>query len=520
MRLQVFVIIVGLLISVDAFGSNYWKLKSLLKKNSLEKHAAKYSSHNMPNSPQLPIARVIIQPLDHFDPQVKETYAQRYWVNSKYWDHKDGPVFLYVGGEGSLDESSTAFGAYVKFAEKYKALIFAVEHRFYGQSLNDDGLETRNLKYLSSQQALADLANFHLHMSKANNLTEKNKWISFGGSYPGALSAWVRIKYPHLIHGAVASSAPVRAVANFEGYNDVVAKSLSTALVGGSEKCADKVRQAFRTVDDLLKKGNLTKLSADFLSCKPIQTDDDIFQFASNLADVFMGTVQYNDELPGSLDIKSVCEIMTQDADDYQNLMTLNQKFLQMTQQTCSDNSWDSFVRQLSNVTLDRGNSGGVGMRQWTYQTCAQFGYYQTCDDDDCLFSRSMTLSPNFVLCKMLFNLNPDDVYNSIDFTNSYYGSDQPRGSRILFVNGLIDPWHALSVLDNVSPTELALIIPGTAHCADMRDDSPSDPPALTAARQKINDQIGEWLVEPEDAPHAPKRRHFQRRGLSAFQLL
>jgi len=44
------------------------------------------------------------------------------------------------------------------------------------------------------------------------------------------------VQYPHLVHAAIASSAPVRAIVDFQGYNDVVAKSLTTDLVGGSQK--------------------------------------------------------------------------------------------------------------------------------------------------------------------------------------------------------------------------------------------------------------------------------------------
>jgi len=57
-----------------------------------------------------------------------------------------------------------------------------------------------SLKYLNSEQALADLAAFSQSMAWEFNLTN-SKWISFGGSYPGSLSAWFRLKYPHLVHG-------------------------------------------------------------------------------------------------------------------------------------------------------------------------------------------------------------------------------------------------------------------------------------------------------------------------------
>lgn len=91
--------------------------------------------------------------------------------------------------------------------------------QFNGFYLSD--LSTENLSYLSSEQALADLAYFIIAMNEKFNLDHDTKWIAFGGSYPGSLAAWLRLKYPYLIHGSISSSGPLLAKADFRGMKNL-----------------------------------------------------------------------------------------------------------------------------------------------------------------------------------------------------------------------------------------------------------------------------------------------------------
>ncbi len=81
---------------------------------------------------------------------------------------------------------------------------------------------------------------------------------------------------------------------------------------------------------------------------------------------------------------------------------------------------------------------------------------------------------------KSLANINEFTVYISECLSSLFFCLITP----FVLYQGSIDPWHALSVLEDLSDTETAIYIPGTAHCANMHSDESQDPQALRKARQ------------------------------------
>ena len=74
----------------------------------------------------------------------------------------------------------------------------------------EDSFDLDKIGYLSVEQTMADYAVFLTDLKKNLTLSdEANPIIAFGGSYGGILAAYMRFKYPNLVRGAIAASAPI-----------------------------------------------------------------------------------------------------------------------------------------------------------------------------------------------------------------------------------------------------------------------------------------------------------------------
>ncbi|XP_075892988.1 thymus-specific serine protease [Nelusetta ayraudi] len=440
-----------------------------------------------------------IQKLDHFNGADPREWKQRYFVNEAFYK-PGGPVFLMIGGEGPASPAWMESGAWLNYAEKLGAFCLMLEHRFYGKSHPTPDLSTDNLHFLSSRQALADLAHFRTVMAETRGLTN-SKWVAFGGSYPGSLAAWFRLKYPHLVHASVASSAPVYATVNFPEYLEVVQRSLASENV----ECPLLVKKASDTLVELLKDpktyDNITK---DFNLCSrlQIQTERDSAYLLETLAGNFMDVVQYNGDNRGfegvlgtNITIKVLCSVMADASlgEPYARYAAVARLMMTTFSTKCLDASFSTYLKDMTNTSWEGPAAGGG--RQWVYQTCTEFGFYQSTDSPNQPFT-GFPLPYHVKQCADFYNVSAKQLAEAVAQTNEYYGAYNIRSSRIVFPNGSIDPWHVLGITRNISTVLPAVFIKGTAHCANMYPARSEDPPQLTLARQRIFMLLQQWLKQ------------------------
>eukprot|EP00081_Caenorhabditis_elegans_P018341 NP_498759.2 Putative serine protease K12H4.7 [Caenorhabditis elegans] len=412
------------------------------------------------------VSSTFTQTLDHFDSSVGKTFQQRYYHNNQ-WYKAGGPAFLMLGGEGPESSYWVSYPGLeiTNLAAKQGAWVFDIEHRFYGETHPTSDMSVPNLKYLSSAQAIEDAAAFIKAMTAKFPQLANAKWVTFGGSYSGALAAWTRAKHPELVYAAVGSSGPVQAEVDFKEYLEVVQNSITR----NSTECAASVTQGFNLVASLLQTSDGRKqLKTAFHLCQDIQMDDKSLKyFWETVYSPYMEVVQYSGDAAGSFATQltishAICRYhINTKSTPLQKLKQVNDYFNQVSGYFgCNDIDYNGFISFMKDET---------------------FGEAQYYIDE----------------CTAIYGAayNSQEVQTSVDYTNQYYGGrDNLNTDRILLPNGDIDPWHALGKLTSSNSNIVPVVINGTAHCADMYGASSLDSMYLTNARQRISDVLDGWL--------------------------
>jgi serine protease 16 len=503
----------------------------LNKRRSLSTTTTKNKNNSTANIQEL----YITQRLDHFRPTSTHVptriFQQRYFYSDPYVKKNDTTqpslAFLCVGGEGPalgksvLVDSEHCSGDMLEFAKilqkEYNIHLYALEHRYYGQSFPTNmwpsSVSNDNLAYLSSRQAIADIGHFVATISTTIN--KNTIWIAFGGSYPGMLAAWSRLVLPHLIHGAVSNSAPVQPLLELEAYNAHVAHDWANSNIGGSNECLHVIQQAYVEMERAaLNESRMEEVAALFNICHSGELYDERnlqFLLGDNLLDWYMQSndpSSCNKEEHAYCNVGSVCTALlervaasngTEDANmhAYAWLIDAQTQANNTTADNCNRISYDDYMAELSNIYDDEIK----GDRSWLWQTCTEFGFYQTCNyNRSCPYGQGWhPLSQDLDICRIAFGVSPTQVARNIEATMELYGGWNLQATRVLSMSGSVDPWSELTLKKSKSSKNLPVYeIPGASHHFWTHPVKATDGKEIQEAREIIFRTLQTWIQEIE----------------------
>lgn len=286
-----------------------------------------------------------------------------------------------------------------------KAIIVMPEHRYYGYSLPFADLTLENLRFLSSKQAIVDLATFRDYFQKTFNkemglpFSSENPWFTFGVSYPGALSAWFRLKFPHLTRGSISSSGVVHGILAYTQFDQQVATSVGV-------ECAGTLRLITSSIENNLTRNNA--VTKEMFGASTLSDDD----FLYYTADVAATSVQYGHQY----------ELCNQTMLGLLNGKDPTSVFANYSK-TTFHNIFGVSPLSYSQDVLKRTVPTGTGGRQWWYQKCTEFGFFQVAPEYGSIRSQKINLDYHRQLCSNVFTpgLWPD--VNATNLCKSFRGT-------------------------------------------------------------------------------------------------
>ncbi|XP_065184576.1 dipeptidyl peptidase 2-like [Sycon ciliatum] len=434
--------------------------------------------------------------IDHFNPIIRtpDKFAQRMLVNKQYFDEDAGPILLYTGNEGAIDQFWNNTGFVFELAELHKGYVIFIEHRYYGKSIpfGDAWTQNYNYQFLTVEQAIADYAVI-ISRLKTSLGNPKRKVIAFGGSYGGVLTAFMRFKYPNIVDGGLAASAPIYPMGGYDFY-----RAVTEDCERYNSQCPIRVRSGYTMLLDTVKTmSGLDKVTQLFHLCKPLTALSlpHFLLWARNAFTIMaMADYPYPASFLGSLPaypINDACNTILGGDDALSGLANATVRFYDATATGSHTQCHD-----LDKEYITCADATGCGnMAQWDIQICLQVRLASGTNNKTDMFPPIEPWTDSVYEAYCAKKYGSGLAYNT-DFYNINFWTDQIRGaSNLIFSNGDLDPWRYGGVYGTDLPsTVYPIIVKGGAHHLDLRGSDKRDPATVTAARDVEKLIIADWL--------------------------
>jgi hypothetical protein len=452
------------------------------------------------------------QKVNHFDDSNDETFQQKYFTYDKFWEGPGHPIVFVLGGEDPMDDLITPF-AYYYMAKKFGAMAFGVEHRYFGDSFPVIDFTHQDLiELMTPEQAVEDFAYAAQFIRKklGCSFDKKSKHycpvITVAGSYPGFLSAMLRLVHPEVVDIAYATSAPLWLYSHGidpKTYYDYVTMIADAAVPG----CAAAVKETVVEFHDwavapdatMAEKAKEIKICEDGIP-KYITDSDSLDLWwtevneivTAHFAEANMGYYP-----PGpNTELEKACRIFLKEGDSMQDkigkMLTMRKEF---QAKGCFDMYSELPVGKKATISASDWSGMGDGIKayMWEFLSC-QLLPGLTQSDESMFYPREWSLEWTGSHCKKRFDMeiDPDRLRNSFGF------EDLTGVDHLLFINNINDGWSAASV--TVPPPNSAIevinVVNG-AHCSDFRGPGVKfDTPEMQAAHKQILETMEKWLKE------------------------
>ncbi|KAI6235273.1 hypothetical protein M3Y95_00034100 [Aphelenchoides besseyi] len=447
------------------------------------------------------------QRLDHFNNSDNRLFNQLFFSNDDFF--VDGPELLFLGGTEPIRVHLINNHSFPlpHYAQQLKSRVWFLEHRFFGASQPFSSYSTENFRYLTSDQAVEDAANFIRNINSFYNVKSGN-WIIFGGSIAGSLALNLRQMHFDLSIGAVASSPPFLSYLDFYSY----AEHCEDVYRKRSQKCFENIRSGFRMLREFMDNKEGRDTLDDVFLLKPSLsqmqlTEQQIQHFYYVLMKHFFLAVENNKLNKPPFDhaagVEDVCKIMTSPAINPLSRLVKATDYmrLQMGDKTTSlDIDYDRLIDKLRNTTTPN------DQRAFLWFQCNEFGRFSTTHYLNA-FGSILKLNYFIDICIEVFDLNSNVDYKQKRIKQQTSTYHKYAGTNTVILNHAIDPWSQLGMSDNDVDDETVkiLYLKTTAHSADLCPQSNSDPMELIDARAQVLTQMQSWISEKRSNFNATK---------------